>query len=132
LQRSLVALFPGLQDVAISHRWGGVLGVPRDWFPSVRFDRASGFATAGGYAGDGVTLTNLAGRTLADLITGTDSDLTTLPWVGRKSRDFEPEPLRFVGINTGFRLADWVDRREQHTGKHAAVLDKALRLLSGH
>ncbi len=132
LHRSLVQLFPSLQDVAVTHRWGGVLGVPRDWFPSVRFDRASGFATAGGYAGDGVTLTNLAGRTLADLITGADSDLTSLPWVGRKSRDFEPEPLRFVGINTGFRLADWVDRREAHTGKPAAILDKALTLLSGH
>jgi hypothetical protein len=52
--------------------------------------------------------------------------------VGRKSRDFEPEPLRFLGINTGFRLADWVDRREAHTGKPAAILDKALTLLSGH
>jgi glycine/D-amino acid oxidase-like deaminating enzyme len=132
LQRSLVQLFPSLQDVAITHRWGGVLGVPRDWFPSVRFDRAKGFATAGGYAGDGVTLTNLAGRTLCDLILGHDTDLTTLPWVGRTSREFEPEPLRFVGINAGFRLADWVDRREQHTGKPAAVLDKAMSLLTGH
>ncbi|HEX5016754.1 MAG TPA: FAD-binding oxidoreductase [Actinomycetes bacterium] len=132
LHRSLVQLFPALQDVAITHRWGGVLGVPRDWFPSVRFDRASGFATAGGYAGDGVTLTNLAGRTLADLILGNASDLTTLPWVGRTSRDFEPEPFRFIGINTGFRLADWVDRREQHTGKQAVILDKAMSLLTGH
>lgn len=132
LHRSLVQLFPALQDIAVTHRWGGVLGVPRDWFPSVRFDRASGFATAGGYAGDGVTLTNLAGRTLADLILGRDTDLTTLPWVGRKSRDFEPEPLRFIGINAGFRLADWVDRREQHTGKQARVLDRAMSLLTGH
>ena len=132
LHRSLVQLFPALQDVAVSHRWGGVLGVPRDWFPSVRFDRASGFATAGGYAGDGVTLTNLAGRTLADLIVGNPSDLTTLPWVGRASRAFEPEPFRFLGINAGFRLADLVDRREQHTGKQAVILDKAMSLLTGH
>jgi glycine/D-amino acid oxidase-like deaminating enzyme len=132
LHRTLVSMFPSLRDVAVTHRWGGVLGVPRDWFPSVRFDRTTGFATAGGYAGDGVTLTNLAGRTLADLITGTESDLTTLPWVGRESRAFEPEPLRFIGINAGFRLADWVDRREERTGRHAVVLDKALGLLSGH
>jgi glycine/D-amino acid oxidase-like deaminating enzyme len=132
LHRTVVSLFPSLRDVAVTHRWGGVLGIPRDWFPSVRFDRTTGFATAGGYAGDGVTLTNLAGRTLADLITGTASDLTTLPWVGRESRAFEPEPLRFVGINAGFRLADWVDRREERTGRHAVVLDKALDLLSGH
>jgi hypothetical protein len=109
-----------------------VLGVPRDWFPSVRFDRSTGFATAGGYAGDGVTLTNLAGRTLADLITGTASDLTSLPWVGHESRSFEPEPLRFTGVNAGMRLASWVDSREERTGRHAGVLDKALGLLSGH
>lgn len=132
LQRTLVALFPALQDIAVTHRWGGVLGVPRDWFPSVRFDRSTGFATAGGYAGDGVTLTNLAGRTLADLITGTQSDLTTLPWVGHESRRFEPEPLRFVGINAGFRLASWVDDREERTGRQATILDKALSLLTGH
>jgi glycine/D-amino acid oxidase-like deaminating enzyme len=132
LHHTLVSLFPALADVAITHRWGGVLGVPRDWFPAVRFDRGTGFATAGGYAGDGVTLTNLAGRTLADLITGTESDLVTLPWVGRQSRSFEPEPLRFVGINSGFRLADWVDRREERTGRPAQLLDKALALLTGH
>jgi glycine/D-amino acid oxidase-like deaminating enzyme len=132
LHRSLLQLFPALQDVAVTHRWGGVLGVPRDWFPSVRFDRESGFATAGGYAGDGVTLTNLAGRTLSDLILGHDTDLTTLPWVGHRSREFEPEPLRFIGINAGFRLADLVDRREQHTGRPARVLDRAMSLLTGH
>jgi glycine/D-amino acid oxidase-like deaminating enzyme len=132
LARSLVEMFPALADVAVTHRWGGVLGVPRDWFASVHLDRSTGLATAGGYAGDGVTLTNLAGRTLADLITGTESDLTALPWVGHRSRDFEPEPLRFVGINSGFRLADWVDRREERTGRHAGVLDKALSLLTGH
>jgi glycine/D-amino acid oxidase-like deaminating enzyme len=132
LQRSLVQLFPALADVAVTHRWGGVLGVPRDWFPSVRFDQASGLASAGGYAGDGVTLTNLAGRTLADLITGTDSEITRHPWVGRQSRRFEPEPLRFVGINTGFRLAELVDRREELRGRPAKTLDRALHLLTGH
>ncbi|MCZ3389505.1 MAG: FAD-binding oxidoreductase [Actinomycetia bacterium] len=132
LRHSLIKLFPALHDVSVTHRWGGVLGVPRDWFPAVRFERSTGFATAGGYAGDGVTLTNLAGRTLADLITGTASDLTTLPWVGHESRSFEPEPLRFAGVNAGMRLAAWVDSREERTGRHATVLDKALDLLSGH
>ena len=132
LRRSLVRLFPALAETAITHRWGGVLGVPRDWFASVTFDQASGLATAGGYSGDGVTLTNLAGRTLADLVTGSDSELTQLPWVGHRSRAFEPEPLRFIGINTGFRLAGAIDHREERTGKPARVLDTAMRLLTGH
>lgn len=117
LRQILVDLFPGLDGVAFSHAWGGNLGIPRDWYPSVGFDRASGFAWAGGYVGDGVTTSNLAGRTLADLITGTDSDLVTLPWVGRRSRRWEPEPARWLGANAVTQLMANGDRSEARTGK---------------
>ena len=132
IRHSLVELFPQLTDAAITHRWGGVLGIPRDWWPSVHFDPATGLARAGGYTGDGVALTNLAGRTLADLITGEDSELTRLPWVGHRSRRFEPEPLRWLGVNTGLHLAAAIDERERRTGRPAALLDRALTRLTGH
>jgi len=48
----------------VTHRWGGALGVPRDWFPSAGYDRSHGYAWAGGYVGDGVAAANLAGWTL--------------------------------------------------------------------
>ena len=64
----LVELFPALGDAAVTHTWGGPLGVPRDWYASVGLDRATGLGWAGGYVGDGVGTTNLAGRTLADLM----------------------------------------------------------------
>jgi glycine/D-amino acid oxidase-like deaminating enzyme len=95
LRRAVSELF-GI-DPPIAYRWGGPLGIPRDWMPSVGLD--GGMAWAGGYVGDGVAATNLAGRTLADLITGTDSELTRLPWVGHRSPRWEPEPLRWLGIN---------------------------------
>ena len=60
-------------------------------------------AWAGGYVGDGVSTTNLAGRTLRDLVLGHDTELTRLPWVGHRSRRWEPEPLRWLGINAGLR-----------------------------
>ncbi len=132
IRHSLVELFPQLAEARITHRWGGVLGVPRDWWPSVHHDPATGLARAGGYAGDGVALTNLAGRTLADLITGTDSELTHLPWVGHRSPRFEPEPLRWVGVNAGLHLAGLVDERERRTGRTATVLDRAMTMLTGH
>ncbi|WP_260439816.1 hypothetical protein [Humibacillus xanthopallidus] len=47
LRRILVELFPVLRDVAFTHAWGGNLGVPRDWFPSVRHDKHTGLAFAG-------------------------------------------------------------------------------------
>jgi glycine/D-amino acid oxidase-like deaminating enzyme len=127
---TLRELFPVLGDVEITHRWGGVLGVPRDWRPSVGLDRSTGLAWAGGYVGEGVAATNLAGRTLADLITGAASDLVDLPWVDHRSRRWEPEPLRWAGINGGLRLAGWIDEQEsehQRSPRLASVLERIVR-----
>lgn len=126
---TLIELFPVLAEVAITHRWGGVLGVPRDWHPTVRWDAASGIGTAGGYVGDGVAAANLAGRTLADLLVGADTDLTRLPWVGHRSRRWEPEPLRWLGINGALRVMASADRREERGGATARRSDLMWRLM---
>ncbi|BCB79791.1 FAD-dependent oxidoreductase [Phytohabitans flavus] len=70
LYKALVELFPALAGVPVTHSWGGAVGVASDWSASVGLDRDTGLAWAGGYVGDGVGTTNLAGRTLADLILG--------------------------------------------------------------
>ncbi len=130
IEATLVELFPALGPrPPISHRWGGPLGVPRDWTASVGFDRATGLAWGGGYVGDGVGTSNLAGRTLADLITGSSSELTSLPWVGHRSRWWEPEPLRWLGINAGLRLTELADARESRTGRPSrlgALVDRVV------
>jgi glycine/D-amino acid oxidase-like deaminating enzyme len=112
LRDVLVDMFPSLRNVAITHRWGGPLAVPRDWHASVSFDRASGMGHAGGYAGDGVSTTNLAGRTLADLITGRATDITRLPWVQHRSRKWEPEPLRWLAVHGIAALTQRLDRND--------------------
>jgi glycine/D-amino acid oxidase-like deaminating enzyme len=112
LTRTLHALFPATRDVPVVHAWCGVLGVPRDWCASVTFDPATGLGSAGGYVGSGLTTTYLAGRTLADLALGRESELTTLPWVGRKVRRWEPEPLRWLGVRAMYGLYRAADRRE--------------------
>jgi glycine/D-amino acid oxidase-like deaminating enzyme len=131
LAGTLRALLPGTLDAAITHRWGGPLGVPRDWFPSVGLDRATGLAWAGGYVGDGVGTANLAGRTLADLVLRRRSDLTRLPWVGHRSRRWEPEPFRWLGINASRWLAASADAAEARTGRPARRADLVDRL-TGH
>lgn len=132
LEHTLCDFFPELTGTPITHRWGGPIGVPRDWQCSVGFDRATGLGWAGGYVGDGVATTNLAGRTLADLITGHASELTTLPWVGHRSRRWEPEPLRWIGINTMVRLPSSIDTYEERHRRperwRSAILDR----LTGH
>jgi glycine/D-amino acid oxidase-like deaminating enzyme len=131
LRGTLLELFPALRDVAFTHAWGGPVAIARDWHPSVGFDRRSGTAWAGGYVGDGVSASNLAGRTLADLITGTASPLTTLPWVGHRSRRWEPEPLRWVGVNAGRWGAAAADRAEE-AQRGPGVAARVLGRLSGH
>ncbi|GAA1824136.1 FAD-dependent oxidoreductase [Planosporangium flavigriseum] len=105
-------MFPAVRDVPVAHAWCGVLGVPRDWCATVDLDQATGLGTAGGYVGSGLTTTNLAGRTLADLVLRRDTELTRLPWVGRRVRPWEPEPLRWLGVQAMYALYRSADRRE--------------------
>ena len=130
LQRELVELFPVLDRAEITHRWGGPLGVARDWNPSVGLDADTGIGWAGGYVGDGVATTNLAGRTLADLVTGADSPIVRLPWVGHRSPRWEPEPLRWAGITAARRAATWADRTELRSG-HASRVEAVLNRVLG-
>ena len=129
LRSTLGQLLPAVADVPISHSWGGPLGISRDWHPSVGLDRSTGLGWAGGYVGDGVATSNLAGRTLADLALGRDTDLTDLPWVGHRSPSWEPEPLRWLGANAGLQAMRWADRSEDRHGRPsrlAAVVNRVL------
>ena len=119
IHRTLVDLFPALSKARITHRWGGVLAVPRNWTPFVHFDRAAGTAGAGGYVGEGVAPSNLAGRTLADLICGADSERVDLPWVGVRHRRWEPEPFRWLGVRGSRWLMAGADVYEYRTNREA-------------
>lgn len=129
LWQALVELFPAVSGFDVTHRWGGPLGIPRDWYASCGLDRATGLAWAGGYVGDGVGTSNLAGRTLADLIRGVDSPLTRLPWVNHRWRRWEPEPLRWLGVNVALRVISSADGAEARTGRPARRAAVAERLL---
>ena len=131
LHRALVELFPAAKDAVVTHRWGGPLGVPRDWHAFVRYDESTSIGTAGGYVGDGLSTTNIAGRTLADLVTGTASELTALPWVGHRSPQWEPEPLRFAGANLGMLAMEIADVEERATSR-ASVAARVMGPLTGH
>ena len=129
LRRTLADLFPVLSGVPVTHTWGGPLGITRDWCASAGLDPATGLGWAGGYVGDGVATTNLAGRTLADLILGNDTDLTRLPWVNHRSPDWEAEPLRWLGMNAGLRTMSWADRQEARTGRQSTAAQVVGRFL---
>ena len=129
LRDAVVEWFPQLRGVSFTHAWGGCLGVPRDFVPTMRYDPVSGVAAAYGYTGEGVAATNLAGRVLADLMTGTRSAVCDLPMTRHHGRDWEPEPLRFAAT----RFVQWgamrIDARAARTGRAPSGRSITERLL---
>jgi glycine/D-amino acid oxidase-like deaminating enzyme len=121
---------PALRDVRFTHAWGGPLGMPRDWHPTFSFDPRTGIASARGYVGHGVSTANLAGRTLADLVTGERSSLTELPLVNHRSPDWEVEPFRWLGIRDAQGAIARLDRRSEATGRPPTGRSLAERIAS--
>lgn len=127
----LKEMLPSIGDTSFTHNWAGVLGIFRDWYPRVSFDADTGVSYAGGYIGDGVGSSALAGKTLAHLITKTPSHLTSLPWLNRPIRRWEIEPLRYFGISFGLRAMTLADYEERITNR-PSVIGKLMSPLIGH
>ncbi|MBU3688120.1 MAG: FAD-dependent oxidoreductase [Acidimicrobiales bacterium mtb01] len=121
LTTALQEMFPALRDVAVTHHWGGPLAAARDWTMSVGSDE--GILRGGAYVGDGVATSNLVGRILADLVLDRDTELMRLPIVGHRSPTWEPEPLRWIGINSLAALAKWSDTRRPGSTLAGRIVD---------
>lgn len=114
-RRILVELFPQLHATQITHAWGGNLAVSRRFSPHMIKDEKQGFVLSGGYGGEGVGATNLAGRTLADLILGNETDLIKMPWVKAQGSfhdltKWESEPLPWLGYKSVIKAFDFEDK----------------------
>jgi glycine/D-amino acid oxidase-like deaminating enzyme len=132
LHAILLRLLPQTASLKIDHAWCGVLGVPRDWCTTVGLDPATGIGWAGGYVGLGVSSSNLAGRTLTDLVLRRDTDLTRLAWVNRQVRPWEPEPLRWLGVHSMYQLYRLADQREEAGLQHSSRLAAIADAITGH
>lgn len=129
ISETLFDWFPMMRGrVNITHAWAGPVGMPRDWMPTASFNPRSGIATARGYTGQGVAISNLAGRILADLITGVESDLTRLPMANHRARSWEPEPLRWLAVRYIQNRLQRVDEKAERTGRPPKGTSLAERL----
>lgn len=127
----LHAFFPGIHFTA-EHAWSGVLGVTRDWNGSVNWDPSSGVGSSAGYAGHGVTAAYVGGRTLAELAFERETERTQLPWVGYRTRNWEPEPIRWLGVHAMYRLFGMADAWEERRGSaQTSLLAKVGSRLAG-
>jgi glycine/D-amino acid oxidase-like deaminating enzyme len=128
---SMREIFEKIGDLEITHKWGGPLGVPRNWNPSVNFDARSGLGSLGGYVGDGVAASNLAARTMAHLIAEDNHELTQLCWANNQSRKWEVEPLRYFGINGLLKISESIDAYESKTNSPDRIRTKILDTFLG-
>ena len=131
LRSTLIELLPILDRTEFTHHWGGPLAAPRDWTFNVSFNPESGLGSAGGYVGDGVATSNLAGRILADLVCERSSEITRLSCVNHFSKKWEIEPLRYVAVNSLTKLAMLADRKEDKTGRPARIINGIIDKISG-
>jgi glycine/D-amino acid oxidase-like deaminating enzyme len=125
---ALREMLPQLGEFAITHRWGGVLGLPRDLISSISIDEATGIGGVESYSGEGVCPSNLAGRTLCDFALGRKTPLIELPWVGHRSPRWEPEPLRWLGVRAGLALNSSTDRADKQ-GRNYPIRKRLLRAM---
>jgi glycine/D-amino acid oxidase-like deaminating enzyme len=131
LRTILTRFFPSTASASVEHVWSGVLGVPRDWSATVGLDPSTGLGWAGGYVGTGVTSTNLAGRTLRDLILKSSSPLTELPWVNHRVRKWEPEPLRYIAVQAMYAAYYAADRAESRGRRGTSPIATMADIVSG-
>lgn len=131
LARRLKDFFPD-HNLRIDHAWKGTIGVTRDWCAGIFFDENNRIGTARGFAGHGVTATNLAARTLLDRIDKEPSNLVRLPWNNHNSGKWEREPIRYLGVHTMYRLFGVADAHEEFThAKDTSIIAKFGSRLAG-
>jgi len=111
LKNDVRELFPALNDIQFTHEWGGPVSVPLDMAPAIGFAGDKNVVYSLGTVGHGVSMTQLNGRTVADLILEKPSDLTEVFFVNRRTIPWPPEPLRNMVIKAIRGYMQWEDRR---------------------
>lgn len=115
--------FPQLgnpEEIEITHRWGGPIAVRWNWESYVHFDDSTGIGSLGGYVGDGLTMSYLSAKVLADLVLG-GSSYKGLPIVNNRAPQWPIEPLRYLGANAFISLINFADVEERWSGRESVI-----------
>ena len=120
-------LFESFAEVPIVDAWGGPIDVSPTHLPAFG-NLVPHVHYALGYTGNGVAPAHLAGRVLADLVTGADSDAVRLPMVNAASRLFPPQPFRALGAAVVRRAIIARDTAEEQGRKPNPLVTAIARL----
>jgi glycine/D-amino acid oxidase-like deaminating enzyme len=121
------AMLPATRELAVEWRWGGPMertqhGIP--WVGTLGTYRNIHYGM--GYAGNGVTSSNLIGRTLASLSLELDDEYARSPLVSEPPSYLPPEPIRSAGARI---VRSAIERCEvlEDQGRRPDPVSRALR-----
>ena len=100
LEAHIKWLFPTLKNISMDYKWGGPVSVNLDMTPEIGFIGDERIIYANGCIGHGVSLTQLNGRTIADLILENKTDLTDFWIINRKAIPWPPSIIGGAAIRT--------------------------------
>jgi glycine/D-amino acid oxidase-like deaminating enzyme len=116
-------LFPSLAHKKIYYKWGGAVSANFDMVPEIGFIGDENIIYSSGCIGHGVSLTQLNGRLIADLILGVDSELSRFWIVNRHAIPVPPGNfLSYVGvkaITSVLKGVDWFEERDLRKAANA-------------
>jgi glycine/D-amino acid oxidase-like deaminating enzyme len=98
LYRHMLATFPGLAGVRITHTWGGAIDTSTRFSASWQRAMRGRVVSVLGYTGLGVGASRFGAQVALDLLAGRDNQRTRLEMVRRAPMPWPPEPLRWLGI----------------------------------
>jgi len=123
LAAQLLACFPQLQGLAVSHTWGGPIATTTRFAltAGTRWDRRVAWAV--GYTGLGVGASRFGARVALDLLSGADNERTRLAMIRSAPIPWPPEPIRWTGITLTRRAIARADAHDGRRGPWLRVLD---------
>ena len=124
LATQFFAMFPQLDGLRFSHRWGGPIGTTSRFCVTFGTAYAGKVAFAVGYTGLGVGASRFGARVGLDLLDQPNSELRTLDFVRSAPFPFPPEPLRSLGIQLTRRAIARSDASEGRVGVWLKLLDR--------
>jgi glycine/D-amino acid oxidase-like deaminating enzyme len=125
LAELFVETFPQLEDVRFTHSWAGAIDTCSRFCAFFDRSHAGRVVSASGYTGLGVGASRFGAQVMLDLLSGEDTELTTLRLVQSKPLPFPPEPFRAAGIG----LTRWsMARADRHGGRRNLWLRTLDRL----
>ena len=124
LAADLAAMFPVLEDVAFTHRWGGAIDTSTRFCAAATTSHDGRVVTINGFTGLGVGASRFFARTGIDLLAQRRTEATGLAMIRRAPIPFPPEPIRWAGIQATRRAIAAADAHEGRRGPWLRLLDR--------